>query len=215
MMLTMKLLKKLKEACPRLHRPAARIRMIGGHQQILAWLIMRLEPKQLIDLISTVYIHVFSSLIENLGDDKLEEILKKYGIKPNRNKSKRKGQLLNYFQKNKSDKNNIIDYLHKSNSGQIDANAEMTQLPDVENMSRQSLLDYCQENVPTVKPSQDTNQLRSTVFSHVFSSLIQNISDIQIETILRHYGIEPDKNRSKRKGQLNNFFHRSETRTEI
>ena len=174
------------------------------------------SKKQTVDkLRSTVYSNVFASLIEGLGEKPMGELLKLYGIKPNRHKEKRCGQLFHYFQRNKSDKNEIIDYLVKNASAQIDANTEMTELPDVENMSRQSLLDYCHENVPTVKASQDTTRLRSTVFSHVFSSVIQNVDDNQLETILRHYGIEPDKNRSKRKGQLNSFFQKSESRTEI
>ena len=103
----------------------------------------------------------------------MRELLNKYGIKANRHKEKRCGQLFQYFQKNKSDKNDIIHYLSKIDSTQIDA--EMTELPDVKNMSRNMLLNYCHENVPTFKPGMNTEKLRSVVFSHVFSSVMQNV----------------------------------------
>jgi hypothetical protein len=91
----------------------------------------------------------------------------------------------------------------------------MRQLPDVENMSRQLLLDYCHVNVPTAKPNQDTKQLRSTVFSHVFSSFINNADDNQLETIFQNYHIKQNKNKPQWKGQLLNFFQQSNTKTEI
>ena len=107
---------------------------------------------------STVYSNVFASLFVGLGEIPMGELLTKYGIKPNRNKEKRCGQLLRYFQKNKADKSEMIDSLVNMDSAQIDSNIEMRQLPDVENMSRELLLEYCLENVPTVKPSLDTNR---------------------------------------------------------
>ena len=92
---------------------------------------------------------MFDRLIEGLGEKPVEELFKKYSIKPNRNKDKRCGQLFQYFQKNKSDKNDIIDYLASHRAGRdnllagfmpnIDStqnpNTEITELPDCSDVS--------------------------------------------------------------------------------
>ena len=91
---------------------------------------------------------------------------------------------------------------------QSDVGNETRRFPDYSKMSRQMLLEYCQANLPTVKPNQDTNRLISTVYSHVFSSLIENLGDDKLEEILKKYGIKPNRHKSKRKGQLFNYFQR-------
>ena len=162
---------------------------------------------------STVYNKVFSTLIKGLGEKQLRELFQKLDIKANLKKENLCGQLSQYFKRNKSKKNTIINYLANINSPHI--NTEMTGLPDIENMTRDMILEYCQENVPTVKPNKETSQLRSTVFNHVFSSILQTVDGNQLETILRYYGMEPDNHKPRRKGQLKSFFQKSDCRTKI
>jgi hypothetical protein len=75
---------------------------------------------------------------------------------------------------------------------QTDVDNETRHFPDYSMMSRQMLLDYCRANLPTVKPNQNTERLRATVFRNVFSSWIEKLGFEQLEELLKKYGIKPN-----------------------
>merc|ERR1711872_890555 len=86
---------------------------------------------------------------------------------------------------------------------------------DFVNISRKSLQTYCSQYMPGVNKKQNVKKLRSCVFNNMFTTLIEEASDEQVDSISQHYGVKLDKHLEKRRGRMKRYFQRNENQIQI
>ena len=228
------------------------------------------NTKQLRNSVNT---DVLRNIVEKVNDDAIDSVLKDCSIKPNKNKEKRRAQVINHIKKadNKIEICNRLAGLcisqqqpeedmaamaapYTSNTeqqstngskskraagdtvvtdslptppytsitkqteevGEPDIYAWMAQFPNLVNMTRENLQDYCRTYIPTISVLHpDTTRLQHSVFTNMFTKFLDNIIDEKLGSIFKHYGIKPDIHIVQRRGQLKRFFSNAENKIEI
>ena len=85
----------------------------------------------------------------------------------------------------------------------LNQNADVIPLTDIENMSRESLLMYCEKHHPTVMTKkQNTTSLKNFVYNEEIRKQIEKLDDVEVVTLLQEFKLTPNKNKPKRRGQL-------------